>query len=152
MPRATSTAMDAGILPPARPDSEQPLAHAPLLKGVQLDRQTFSGILGSLAHADAEPLAQEGPDRVLGEAYQQVDLDGIGGRIGQRIQEEKWSREAIVGHGPSTIESDRVEVPRPLRHQFSDGEVANVERLKRMMAHDELTSALTVTIPVCGDA
>ena len=133
MPRAISAAIDVARAPAGESGVEQPLADAPLLERVQLDRQLVAGILGPLADADAEALAQERPDRMLDEAHQQVDLDRVDGGVGQRAREEKGRRHAVAGQGAGAVEGDRVEAPRPVGDQRTDREVAGVEGLERMV-------------------
>ena len=54
---------------------EQPLADAPLLEVVELDRQRIGDLVREVTDADPEPLAQERPHRPLDEPDEVLELD-----------------------------------------------------------------------------
>ena len=67
---------DAGLdVRAAEHPVEQPLPDAPALQRVELDGQRVFDLVGVVADADAEPLAQEGADGVAGEADEVLELD-----------------------------------------------------------------------------
>ena len=89
VPRAISARQAVRRVDAGEPRVEQPLADAPLLEAVELDRQVVLHLVGEVAEADAEPLAQERPHRVLREAHEVVELEDrcLGGR--ERTGEER---------------------------------------------------------------
>ena len=75
VPRAISAATHASMLAPREDPVEQPLPDTPALQRVELDRQRVFDLVGVVADADAEPLAQEGAGGVAGEAHEVLELD-----------------------------------------------------------------------------
>ena len=94
---------------------EQPLADAPALEGVELDRQRVVDLVGVVADADAEALAQERAHRVLDEAHEVVELDERSRRCGGSGPARNGAAPCAVGRQrPRAVERDAVEAPRPL--------------------------------------
>ena len=63
-------------LGPAELRLQDPVGDLPALERVELDRDGVLEVAGLVAQRDAEPLAQEGPDRVAQEALELVEADG----------------------------------------------------------------------------
>jgi len=62
---------------PAETAVHPPLADAPLLERVQLDGQPVLGLVLDVTHRHAEPLSEEGLDRVLHEPDEILECGGI---------------------------------------------------------------------------
>ena len=132
VPRAISAAMHASMLAPREDPVEQPLPDAPALQRVELDRQRVFDLVGVVADADAEPLAQEGADGVAGEAHEVLELDeGLRRRGGSGPVRKGGSCCAVGRQRLGAVERDGVEAPRALGHELADGEVLGVEGLER---------------------
>ncbi len=115
VPRAISAAMQASMSRAAEDPVEQPLPDAPALQRVELDGQRVFDLVGVVADADAEPLAQEGADGVAGEADEVLELDeGLLARR-QRPCEERRGLRAFGRQRFGAVERDGVEAPRRAR-------------------------------------
>ena len=66
--------------------AQQPVAHAPLLEVVELDRQSVGDLLALVELGDAEPVAQERPHRVQEELHQ-----------GRELEVGRWLRRQVGG-------------------------------------------------------
>ena len=97
VPRPISARIAAAPLGAGQPRVEQPLADAPLLEPVELDRQRVLDLVGVVGDADAQPLAQERPHRALDEAHEVVELDQRALERRQRLGEERRARRALAG-------------------------------------------------------
>src|SRR5881275_2234027 len=96
---------------------------------------------------DAEPLAKERPHRVLQEPDELVELDCRFFLARQRAGEERQRAELAARQGSRTVERDPVEAPSSLGRQRTFFEVAQVERLQRVLDNHPLTSYSQVREP-----
>ena len=135
VPRAISAAMQASSAAPLSTPSSSRSPDAPALEAVELHGQRIGDVLAEVAERDAEPLPQERPHRVLGEADEVVERhDRRAGRR-ERLGEERRDLVAIADERPGTVERDGVEAPRLLARERTGREVPRIEGLERM-AHD----------------
>ena len=130
---------------------EQPLPDAPALERVELDGQRVVDLVGVVADADAEPLAQERAHGVLDEADEVLELDerrrsprGSGparnGAAGARSVASARAPSSVTGsklHGRSGTSSPTVKFLR-------------VERLQRVPDLDPLARRAVVGARPCG--
>ncbi len=114
---------------------EQALPHRPHLQRVERDRQRVADLLRAVPQAHAEPLAQEGADRVAHEGDQAVQLERLRARRRQAAGDEGRSRHALGDHRARAGERGRVEAPRAGGDQRARGEVPRVDGLQRV-PHD----------------
>jgi hypothetical protein len=127
---------DAGVERGAVEDAvEQPSPDAPALEAVELHRQRVGDVLAEVADRDAQPLPQERPHGVFGEADEVVECDDPRAARRERRGEERRHLVAIADERPCPVERDRVEAPRLLARERTGHEVPRIEGLERM-AHD----------------
>ena len=127
---------------------EEAGADVPLLEGGELDGKRFGHLLVVGVEGDAEALAQEGLGRVLDEADQVVELDGVGALGGEGAGQERLggglALALVGGQGPGAVEGDGVEAPGPVADKglLAGGEVAGVEGLEGVLDDDPLPGLL----------
>ena len=152
VPRAIS-ASDRGLRAsaPVEPRVQQPLADAPLLEAVELDRQRVLDLVGVVGDADAEPLAQERAHRAAATKRTRSSSSTTGPAAARqrRRQERRRRRGARRSSASRAVRARRRRSSRLRRRpQLARGEVARVERLQRMRDDDAVAGAPSGTATV----
>ena len=100
-------------LAPASRASSSRCADAPPLQPVELDRQRVVDLVGVVADADPEPLAQERAHRVLGRSARgRRARPAASARGGSGPARNGAARRAVGVERPRAVERDAVEAPR----------------------------------------